>query len=89
MFSHPDHQCVPNLQNHSCDPNCAIVAAYINESNIEKPLLAIFTIREVEPFQELCFSYYGRHDEGDEEPEEEVWSCIYNKDFQILISDFL
>ncbi len=47
------------LQNHSCDPNCGINAVYLNEANIEKPLLAIFTKRDIEPHEELCFSYMG------------------------------
>ncbi|RPD78603.1 SET domain-containing protein [Lentinus tigrinus ALCF2SS1-7] len=51
--------------NHSCDPNCAIVAVYINEANVEKPLLAIFTKREIDPGQELCFSYMGNVDDSD------------------------
>ncbi|KAH9929538.1 SET domain-containing protein, partial [Epithele typhae] len=51
--------------NHSCDPNCWIVGTYINESNMEKPLLAIFTVADIEPYQELCFSYAGRLDEED------------------------
>jgi len=50
--------------NHSCDPNCSLNACYINESNIDKPLLAVFTRREVEPGEELCFSYYGLPDDG-------------------------
>ncbi|TFK90557.1 SET domain-containing protein, partial [Polyporus arcularius HHB13444] len=45
--------------NHSCDPNCGINAVYLNEANIEKPLLAIFTKRDIEPHEELCFSYMG------------------------------
>lgn len=45
--------------NHSCDPNCEINPCYINEANIEKPLLTIFTRRDVEPFEELSFSYMG------------------------------
>ncbi|KIN96882.1 hypothetical protein M404DRAFT_972557 [Pisolithus tinctorius Marx 270] len=45
--------------NHSCDPNCEITACYINDADINKPLLAVFTVRDVEPWEELCFSYYG------------------------------
>lgn len=45
--------------NHSCDPNCEITACYIEDADINKPLLAVFTIRDVEPWEELCFSYYG------------------------------
>ncbi|EGO23477.1 hypothetical protein SERLADRAFT_391489 [Serpula lacrymans var. lacrymans S7.9] len=49
--------------NHSCNPNCTIVACYINEANIDKPLLTVFTSRDVEPYEELCFSYAGIDDE--------------------------
>lgn len=56
------------FQNHSCDPNCNIVACYINDQDVEKPLLAIFTNREVKPGEELCFSYYGSPDDDDEDP---------------------
>lgn len=49
--------------NHSCDPNCEIHPCYINEANIEKPLLTVFTKLDVEPFEELCFSYLGCIDE--------------------------
>ncbi|CAL1706969.1 unnamed protein product [Somion occarium] len=45
--------------NHSCDPNCVINPCYINEANIEKPLLTIFTCRDVAKGEELCFSYFG------------------------------
>ncbi|KIJ60316.1 hypothetical protein HYDPIDRAFT_97177, partial [Hydnomerulius pinastri MD-312] len=45
--------------NHSCDPNCTIVACHINDADVNKPLLTIFTIRDVDPWEELCFSYYG------------------------------
>lgn len=55
------------LQNHSCDPNCVIVAAYINEANLDKPLLTIFTQKDVEADEELCFSYFGEPDNGDED----------------------
>ncbi|KAI0368276.1 SET domain-containing protein [Pilatotrama ljubarskyi] len=51
--------------NHSCDPNCVINACYINEANLEKPLLTIFTCRDVEPYEELCFSYFGTPDDED------------------------
>ncbi|KAI9507899.1 hypothetical protein F5148DRAFT_980721 [Russula earlei] len=55
--------------NHSCDPNCAMNACYVNEANLDKPLLALFTRREVQPWEELCFSYTGydsdEEDDGD------------------------
>ena len=42
---------------------------YINEANVKKPLLAIFTVKDVEPHEELCFSYHGRHDDSDDSDE--------------------
>ncbi|KAN0087812.1 histone-lysine N-methyltransferase [Tylopilus felleus] len=57
--------------NHSCDPNCKILACYIGDADINKPLLAVFTTRDVEPWEELCFSYYGDIEEKREEIEAE------------------
>lgn len=45
--------------NHSCSPNCALAACYINEANLHKPLLAIFTCTDVSAGEELTFSYCG------------------------------
>ncbi|KAF9043087.1 hypothetical protein BJ165DRAFT_1348945 [Panaeolus papilionaceus] len=56
--------------NHSCDPNCRLYACYTNEGNIKKPLLAIFAIRDIEPKEEICFSYSGDYP-GEEDDEEE------------------
>ena len=55
------------LKNHSCDPNCTLNACYVNDANIDKPLLAVFTERDVEPYEELCFSYSGPPDADDAE----------------------
>jgi len=49
--------------NHSCDPNCTINPVIINDPDINRPMLAIFTFRDVEPYEELCFSYFGPQDE--------------------------
>lgn len=51
------------VQNHSCDPNCNIAPVYINDANPDKPLLTIFTIRDVAAGEELCFSYFGEQDD--------------------------
>jgi histone-lysine N-methyltransferase SUV39H len=34
-------------------------ACYINEANLDKPYLTLFTRRDVLPWEELCFSYTG------------------------------
>ncbi|EJD04424.1 uncharacterized protein FOMMEDRAFT_167613 [Fomitiporia mediterranea MF3/22] len=57
--------------NHSCDPNCRINAVYINEANIDKPLLAIFTTKDLDAGQELCFNYNPERDEDDDDSDEE------------------
>ncbi|KAI0348750.1 hypothetical protein OH77DRAFT_1526211, partial [Trametes cingulata] len=36
-------------------------------ANLEKPLLTIFTCRDVEPYEELCFSYFGQPDDEDDD----------------------
>ncbi|KAK7692716.1 hypothetical protein QCA50_004349 [Cerrena zonata] len=48
--------------NHSCDPNCVINPCYINEPDLEKPLLTIFTQRDVAAGEELCFLLLWRDD---------------------------
>ncbi|KAI0633592.1 SET domain-containing protein [Trametes polyzona] len=67
--------------NHSCDPNCTINACYINEGNLDKPLLTIFTCRDVEPYEELCFSYFGPMDDepGSELPKGAPDDAVYVK----------
>ena len=40
---------------------------YINESNIDKPLLAVFARRDIEAGDELCFSYSGDYDDDDDD----------------------
>ena len=52
-------QRLTNGQNHSCDPNCKIFACYIDDADVDKPLLAVFATRDVEPWEELSFSYHG------------------------------
>ncbi|EIN14044.1 SET domain-containing protein [Punctularia strigosozonata HHB-11173 SS5] len=56
--------------NHSCDPNVVIVPCYINEANIDKPLLTFFALKNIKPHEEICFSYTGVP--GDDDEEEEV-----------------
>ncbi|KAF8178477.1 hypothetical protein BJ912DRAFT_856060 [Pholiota molesta] len=53
--------------NHSCDPNSRLFACYINEGNIQKPLLAIFSLRDIEPNEEICFNYNGNYPDDDED----------------------
>jgi len=56
--------------NNSCDPNCRLYPCYINEGNIDKPLLAIFSRRDIEPNEEICFNYQGVYP-GDGDDDEE------------------
>ena len=60
-----------NPQNHSCDPNCRLYACYVNEGNIQKPLLAVFTRRDIEPLEEICFNYQGEYDDGDDDDDDD------------------
>ncbi|EST07146.1 Pre-SET domain protein [Kalmanozyma brasiliensis GHG001] len=45
--------------NHSCDPNICHVPVYTDNASLMRPLLAFFTLREIAPGEELCFSYAG------------------------------
>lgn len=45
------------FMNHSCDPNCAIWAAYVDCLDPNLPRLAIFTRRRLEAGEELTFDY--------------------------------
>jgi len=56
--------------NHSCDPNCKITATYVNEPDLHKPTLTIYTCRDVRAGEELTFAYFGADE--DEEDEEEI-----------------
>ncbi|KIJ38438.1 hypothetical protein M422DRAFT_49976 [Sphaerobolus stellatus SS14] len=57
--------------NHSCEPNCQIVASYVNEPDMHKPTLTIFTYKDVQAGEELTFAYHGLGLDEDD-PEEEV-----------------
>ncbi|KAF8661635.1 hypothetical protein AX16_001277 [Volvariella volvacea WC 439] len=59
--------------NHSCDPNSALYPCYIDEGNIDKPLLAIFATRDIEADEEICFSYFGDVDAEDDSDEGEIY----------------
>jgi len=55
--------------NHSCDPNLAITQAYVRDYHPERPLLVIFSCRDVRAGEELCISYKGIPDEVETEAE--------------------
>jgi [histone H3]-lysine9 N-trimethyltransferase SUV39H len=55
-------------QNHSCDPNCHLNPCYTNDGNFEKPLLTIFTQKNIVAGEELTLSYA----EEDEEPDSQL-----------------
>ncbi|KAF9073507.1 hypothetical protein BDP27DRAFT_281633 [Rhodocollybia butyracea] len=53
--------------NHSCDPNAALTPVYIDVDDIERPLLTIFSKREISYGEEITFSYSGDLDTDEEE----------------------
>ncbi|KZT55053.1 SET domain-containing protein [Calocera cornea HHB12733] len=57
--------------NHSCSPNLTMHAAYINEVDVQKPLLVMYSSRKIDAGEELCFSYRGTDDERDTRKERE------------------
>ncbi|KAF9545523.1 SET domain-containing protein [Agrocybe pediades] len=54
--------------NHSCDPNTRLFPCYINEPE-PRPLLAVFTTKDIDVNEEICFSYSGDYPEDEEDPE--------------------
>jgi len=63
------------IQNHSCTPNCRLYPCYINEGNVQKPLLVVFSIRDIDPDEEICFNYQGTYpgdDDDDDDDESDV-----------------
>jgi histone-lysine N-methyltransferase SUV39H len=48
---------VSHFINHSCDPNLAVWAVWINCSDPNLPRLALFALREIEKGEELTFDY--------------------------------
>jgi histone-lysine N-methyltransferase SUV39H len=55
----------PHSQNHSCEPNLNINPVYLNDGDTDKPLLVLFTDREIAPWEELCFSYCAVDEDSD------------------------
>jgi len=56
-----------NHQNHSCDANCFITPVHINETDIQKPFLAIFTRKRIRFGDELTIDYTGSIDDDDDD----------------------
>lgn len=73
-------------QNHSCNPNSRLYPCYINEGNIQKPLLAIFSRRVIEADEEVCFNYQGSYpgDDDDDNEDEEPMTEREAKDRDLI-----
>ena len=68
-------------QNHSCEPNCRIVGAFVNETDIQKPFMAAFTTKRVRSGEELTFDYAPLDEDEDEvvekvPPPEGLLQCL-------------
>ncbi|KAI5476201.1 histone-lysine N-methyltransferase [Pseudohyphozyma bogoriensis] len=44
--------------NHHCSPNTAAKAVYTEDADIRRPLIVFFALKDLEPGQEVCISYY-------------------------------
>jgi len=55
--------------NHSCDPNIHHVPVYVDNASILRPLLAFFTLRDIQAGEELCFNYSGASRQVDPDAE--------------------
>ncbi|XP_044259749.1 histone-lysine N-methyltransferase SUV39H2-like isoform X1 [Tribolium madens] len=52
---------VSHFINHSCEPNLAVWAVWINCSDPNMPRLALFSLREIEKGEELTFDYMSNN----------------------------
>ncbi|XP_015840156.1 histone-lysine N-methyltransferase SUV39H2 isoform X1 [Tribolium castaneum] len=52
---------VSHFINHSCEPNLAVWAVWINCSDPNLPRLALFSLREIEKGEELTFDYMSNN----------------------------
>lgn len=59
-------------QNHSCLPNCLYAACYINETDKDKPLIAIFARIDIAAGEEVTICYRGNVDDTIIAPVEKV-----------------
>jgi histone-lysine N-methyltransferase SUV39H len=48
---------ITRFVNHSCDPNCRILFAWIKNYNKLLPVIALFTIKPIRQFEELTYDY--------------------------------
>ncbi|KAL7271362.1 hypothetical protein RUND412_005893, partial [Rhizina undulata] len=55
--------------NHSCDPNLDIYTVAWNRRDFSVYELALFTVRDIDPYEELCFSYVNQNYEGKNDQE--------------------
>lgn len=54
------HGNVSHFINHSCDPNCAVWAVYIDCVDLELPRLCLFATRKIDAGEELSFDYENK-----------------------------
>ncbi|KAG8678545.1 hypothetical protein FRC09_019752, partial [Ceratobasidium sp. 395] len=45
--------------NHSCSPNLALSALYVEDAELQRPWIAVFSDQEIKPGHELTISYSG------------------------------
>ncbi|XP_044756629.1 histone-lysine N-methyltransferase SUV39H2-like isoform X1 [Coccinella septempunctata] len=60
---------VSHFINHSCDPNCAVWAIWIDTLDPNLPRLALFSLREIDKDQEITFDYMCASDSPANTPE--------------------
>lgn len=48
---------ITRFVNHSCEPNCRILFAWINNFDKLLPIIALFAIKPIKPYEELTYDY--------------------------------
>ncbi|KYM96478.1 Eukaryotic translation initiation factor 2 subunit 3, Y-linked [Cyphomyrmex costatus] len=59
---------ISHFFNHSCDPNLAVWAIWIDCLEPKLPSLALFAIKDIKPNEELTFDYMRENANGNNEP---------------------
>lgn len=55
-----DLRMMGTFKNHSCRPNCVALPVCINERNVFRHLVAIFSATRIAANEEISISYYGQ-----------------------------
>ncbi|RLU16119.1 hypothetical protein DMN91_011878 [Ooceraea biroi] len=76
---------VTHFINHSCDPNLAVYAVWINCLDPNLPNLALFAIKDIKQNEELTFDYTSQMQRGNDKMQQQPFDKI-NADVDVDVS---